>query len=172
MGWTMRVAAVVIAACLLVSVAPAASAGGLEARNKAVAADYLKALGTGDAARIASFWADDIQWTIPQDPSLSRLAGVYDKAGLLKLLGGFKTMMPHGAVFTPIAMTAEGERVAVEAVSEARTPVGAFRNQYHFLLVFRDGKIAAGKEYADSLFMNDFRARVARASPAAAPGAR
>jgi ketosteroid isomerase-like protein len=49
------------------------------------------------------------------------------------------------------AMTAEGERVAVEAKSEGVHTSGArYHNRYHFLLVVRDGRITELKEYLDT----------------------
>lgn len=147
---------------VLAAVASAAGAGPLEERNKQVAAGYLKVLSSGDISKIETFWADDLKWTIPQDPSISPLGGTYDRAGLRKLLAGFGRVMPNGATFTPIAMTAEGDRVAVEVVGDAQTPIGPFHNQYHFLFVIRDGKIVQGKEYADSLFMRTWGAKAGR----------
>lgn len=49
------------------------------------------------------------------------------------------------------AMTAEGDRVAVEAESYGELKNGAvYNNQYHFLFIVRDGKIKAVKEYNDT----------------------
>jgi ketosteroid isomerase-like protein len=49
-------------------------------------------------------------------------------------------------------MTAEGERVAVEAESKAKLANGTlYHNRYHFLFVVRDGRIQAVKEYLDTL---------------------
>jgi hypothetical protein len=49
-------------------------------------------------------------------------------------------------------MTAEGDRVAVEAESKARLANGTlYHNRYHFLFVVRDGRIQVVKEYLDTL---------------------
>jgi ketosteroid isomerase-like protein len=133
----------------------------IEIENKHIAENYLKALGAGDMDTIRNLLADDAQWIVPQDPSLSPVAGAHDRADLLKLIGNFKRRIPNGVTFTVIGMTAEGERVAVEATSQADTVVGPFHNQYHFLFVIRQGKIVIGKEYLDSLLMQNFRTREA-----------
>jgi ketosteroid isomerase-like protein len=48
-------------------------------------------------------------------------------------------------------MTAEGERVAVEAESLGDHASGqVYSNLYHFLFEFRDGKLLSLKEYMDT----------------------
>jgi ketosteroid isomerase-like protein len=48
-------------------------------------------------------------------------------------------------------MTAENERVAVEVNGEAIHASGEpYNNQYHFLLVIKNGKIVELKEYMDT----------------------
>ncbi len=52
-----------------------------------------------------------------------------------------------------VGMTAEGNRVAVEA--EANIPLKngkVYQNTYHFLFIINDGKIVLSKEYNDSLY--------------------
>ena len=58
-------------------------------------------------------------------------------------------------------MTAEDDRVAVEAESKAKLVNGTlYHNRYHFLFVVRDGRIHAVKEYLDTLHvMNALGAR-------------
>jgi ketosteroid isomerase-like protein len=53
--------------------------------------------------------------------------------------------------FTVTGSTVQGERVALEAESEADLVNGrTYRNQYHFLFVIKNGRIHAIREYADS----------------------
>lgn len=48
-------------------------------------------------------------------------------------------------------MVAEGDRVAVEVVSEGDLTNGRqYRQEYHMLLEFREGKISAVREYLDT----------------------
>jgi ketosteroid isomerase-like protein len=48
-------------------------------------------------------------------------------------------------------MTAEGDRVAVEAESRGLHVSGKlYNNLYHFLLVVREGKVHEFKEYLDT----------------------
>jgi ketosteroid isomerase-like protein len=53
-------------------------------------------------------------------------------------------------------MTAEDDRVAVEAVSEGLHATGqTYSNEYHFLFRFRDGKVVEFKEYMDTERVTD-----------------
>ena len=52
-------------------------------------------------------------------------------------------------------LTAEGDRVAVEAESYAKMKNGkTYQNTYHFLFIVRDGKIQSVKEYLDTIHAN------------------
>jgi uncharacterized protein len=65
-------------------------------------------------------------------------------------------VFPQGIRFTIQAMTAEGERVAVEAESEGMHVSGRlYSNQYHFLFRFREGKVVEFKEYMDTERVTD-----------------
>ena len=56
---------------------------------------------------------------------------------------------PTGLTLAIDAMTAEGERVAVEAHSRGEHVSGeVYSNNYHFLFVFRAGRLALLREYA------------------------
>jgi len=122
-------------------------------RNKEILREFFALLGTPDIEGIKAFMAEDIQWVVPQDPSLSPLAGTRTKEQWEALYRGFLANMPAGVRYEIGGMTAEGDRVAVEAESHAETPRGHFNNRYHFLFELRDGKIVLAKEYADSLYM-------------------
>ncbi len=53
-------------------------------------------------------------------------------------------------------MTAEGERVAVEASSSGVHASGQrYKNQYHFLFEFRNGRVLHLKEYMDTEQVTD-----------------
>jgi ketosteroid isomerase-like protein len=53
-------------------------------------------------------------------------------------------------------VTAEGDRVALEYESDTPLKNGKrYRNTYHCLYVFRDGRLASGKEYYDTAYVRD-----------------
>ena len=66
-------------------------------------------------------------------------------------MGMIAGMFPEGLAFTILETTVEGDRVAVEAVSDGVHVSGKrYQNRYHFLVVVRDGKVHGLKEYMDT----------------------
>ena len=110
--------------------------------NKMVARRYMRAVEEGDVATIEALQHPDCKWWILGHGDMSRadfLASV--KAGLL-------TAERRRAEV--VGITAEGERVAIEVRGEMIFPDRVYRNEYHNLLVIRDGQIVSGKEYMDT----------------------
>jgi ketosteroid isomerase-like protein len=125
-----------------------ADSGDTPERQRAVVAEFFAAISNTDVARLDELYADDFEvWTAGSMP----FSGTSRKAQALegmKMIGG---MFPDGIEFTILETTVEGERVAVEAVSEGMHVSGKrYHNQYHFLLIVRDGKIHRLKEYMDT----------------------
>jgi len=123
------------------------------AENERVARDLFAALSRNDRAAIDALYADDFTlWTAGTLP----FSGRHTRAAALQGMGMVLGLFPDGLAFTITGMTAEGERVAVEAESHGRHASGkVYHNQYHFLLVIRDGKIAELKEYMDTMHARD-----------------
>ena len=122
--------------------------GEIEERNKELAKEFLDVLSRADVERAKELYAEDFMlWTagsLPFSGSSNR-----DQAleGMTAILGLF----PDGITFTVKALTAEGERVAIEAVSEGTTFRGdPYRQEYHFLMRARDGKLVEFREYMDT----------------------
>lgn len=125
--------------------------------NKQIILNFMQLLGSNQIDKLTAFMHDDLTWIIPQDPKYSTMAGNRNKTQWIELYSSFLAKMPNGARYEVIGITAENDRVALEAESFADTPLGEFHNRYHFLFVFKDGKILTAKEYADSLFMYKFK---------------
>ena len=78
-------------------------------------------------------------------------SGTRNVAEAALLMEAILSAFPEGLGFTVKAMTAEGDRVAIEAESFGRHVSGrTYNNQYHFLMVIRDGKVRELKEYFDT----------------------
>lgn len=92
----------------------------------------------------AEFWIAGREWSV---------GGSYDPAGAMGVVGAKIAPALAGPLqITPVGVTAQGERVAVEAEGTAPTRSGVlYENQYHFLFVVRDGVIVTVKEYQDTL---------------------
>ncbi len=120
----------------------------LEQENKQRVRAFIEALNRGDVAAIASAYAED-GYCLTMGNTL--ISGKSGKAEIMKAAGMIFQAFPKGIHFTINAMTAEGERVAVEAESEGVHASGKkYSNQYHFLFEFRGGKLMVLKEYMDT----------------------
>jgi len=83
------------------------------------------------------------------------LSGTMTKAKFCELFGNVGGSTEGGLRITPKGITAEGDRVAVEAESYAKLKNGrTYQNQYHFVFVVRDGKVQQVKEYMDTMHAN------------------
>ena len=122
------------------------------AANKQMAEAFFAALSRADSAAVDAMYADDfVLWTAGTLP----FSGSFNKQQALQGMAQILGLFPQGLQFTIKAMTAEGERVAVEAESHGQHVSGkTYHNQYHFLLIIRGGKIVALKEYMDTMHAN------------------
>ena len=117
--------------------------------NKRIARELIDALGRADTGKVLELYAEDFElWT----PGSLPFSGVHTREEVAPMMDGVLGIFPSGLTFTITGMTAEGERVAVEAESHGQHASGAlYHNRYHFLIVIRDGKIRRLKEYMDTL---------------------
>lgn len=125
----------------------------IEQRNKQLAQTFFDFLNRGDVPAMLDAYAED---GICHTMGNTLISGVFSKAQIAAAAGGIFQVFPQGIRFTIKAMTAEGERVAVEAESEGQHISGKrYSNQYHFLMRFRDDKLVEFKEYMDTERVTD-----------------
>lgn len=110
--------------------------------NKAVARRYMQAVVEGDIDTIAALQHPDVEWWVLGFGTLDR--ETFINAVRQQLLAAESRHLDI------ITMTAEGDRVAIEARGEMVFPGKVYRNEYHNLLVIRDGRIVEGREYMDT----------------------
>jgi hypothetical protein len=122
-------------------------------KNKELAQQFFDALSRGDWQFVEDAYAEDVViWTAGSMP----FSGTHTKAGVGDMKAWLTAAFPEGLKFIIKAMTAEGARVAIEAESYGRHSSGKIYNQqYHFLMVIRDGKISELKEYMDTMHANE-----------------
>lgn len=124
-----------------------------EQRNKVLVQQFFDALNRGDSTAIVAAYAEDGR-CVTMGRTL--ISGTFSRAQIAQAAGSIFQVFPQGIRFTIKAMTAEGERVAVEAESIGLHVSGReYSNQYHFLFVFRDGKLLEFKEYMDTERVTD-----------------
>jgi ketosteroid isomerase-like protein len=121
-------------------------------RNKKLVLDFLGHYAAGRYEAALAMLAPDSQWWLPGHKEEFPAAGWVDKATVEKRLWANLKLLPNGLEITTGAITAEDDRVAIEAESKATLVNGrTYHNRYHFLFVVRDGSIVAVKEYLDTL---------------------
>lgn len=108
----------------------------------------IQAIARGDADHIADAYADDGKL---HTMGSTLISGVYDRSQIRQFAGSVLDAFPEGLRYTVHAVTAEGNRVAVEATGRGRHVSGRdYVNRYHFLFTWRDGKLLELKEYMDT----------------------
>ncbi|WP_102143331.1 nuclear transport factor 2 family protein [Mycobacterium hubeiense] len=117
-------------------------------QNKKVALGFFEAILSGDNESAASMLTDDCEFFFAGDLPLS---GRHPAAGGLAIWGSITAAIEGEATFNFGFVTAEEDRVAIEAESFGSSGDVKFNNQYHFLVRVRDGKICQLKEYFDTL---------------------
>ena len=116
-------------------------------QNRATALKLVATLGAG--APDMSLMTDDAIWWAPG-------RGEYGNAAFAKIAGGFARMFKSPSKITVDGVTAEGDRVAIEAEGHAELTNGKiYRNRYHYLFVFRGGKICQVRLYNDTKHVAD-----------------
>jgi uncharacterized protein (TIGR02246 family) len=121
--------------------------------SRAVIERYVAALLDGDEAAIGRSFAEEATWTLDGDLPISgtwlgRDAIVDDFLG--KAIGYYEP----GSVSIDVTSTiAEGELVAMEWTSRARTAAGEpYENHCIGVFTVRDGQIHAVREYMDTQY--------------------
>jgi hypothetical protein len=122
--------------------------GQLEEDNKELARRMIEALSDADVDFIKETYAEDfLIWVAGSLP----FSGTGDKASAVAGMPAVLSLFPSGLRFSIVAMTAEADRVAIEATSTGTTAKDRqYEQQYHFLMRVRDGKIVEWKEYMDT----------------------
>ncbi len=120
-------------------------------RNTATAQRFFELFSASDIDGVLALMTDDATWRIPGKQELTPTAGVYTKERIGRL---FRRMIDNhstGLQMTVLSSIAAGNRVALEVTSSGDLKNGRlYRQEYHFLMEFRDGKISAVREYLDT----------------------
>ncbi|WP_312407267.1 nuclear transport factor 2 family protein [Rhizobium sp.] len=118
-----------------------------------VARAFLDALGRCDTETMSDLSTEDMTWWIMPG---NKFSGLHAKDSYLKNLPELLKNASGPLKLVYHEITGENDRLAVVAKGDLPMKDGRhYRNDYHFLLRFRDGKIASGKEFTDSLHINE-----------------
>jgi uncharacterized protein len=122
-------------------------------QQETIAKRFLDALGRGDTEEMKGLTADDLTWWIMPG---NRFSGTHEKQQYLAAIPGLFVDAAGPLKMEYCEITGEEDRLAIVARGDLPMKDGRhYRNNYHFLFQFRDGKIASGQEFTDSLHINE-----------------
>jgi ketosteroid isomerase-like protein len=125
-------------------------------RNKAAAQRFFELFSLSDLDGVMALMTEDATWRIPGKKELTPTAGVYTKERIGRLFRRMLDNLSTGLRMTVISSIAEGNRVALEVTSSGDLKNGRlYRQEYHFLMEFKDGRISAVREYLDTQHAHD-----------------
>ena len=123
--------------------------------SKQVVLEYLKARGSGDDARSAELLDDDVEWRTPESSDIGQTRG---REAVLRM------QTEVGPKFFDLStmkvdlkwIIAEGDKVVVRNSSTAKAANGRdYSNEYIWVYVVRDGRIALIEEHVDTKRFSD-----------------
>jgi ketosteroid isomerase-like protein len=124
--------------------------------NKALAFEFFERFTASDIAGALDTMAEDATWWIPGKKERSPAAGLYPKEKIGRLFSRMVGALKQGLEMRVVSCIAEGDHVALEVVSSGDLKNGReYRQEYHMLMKFRDGKIVSVREYLDTQHAND-----------------
>ncbi|MEM9175417.1 MAG: nuclear transport factor 2 family protein [Myxococcota bacterium] len=118
--------------------------------SKQIVLDYLAAQGRGDGEKMAALLADDVQWRPPLGVPIGQPTGRETV---------MRTMAEAGAKFFDLStmqveikwIVAEGDKVVIRQSATAKATNGRdYANEYVWVYIVRDGRIAEIEEHVDS----------------------
>jgi uncharacterized protein len=119
--------------------------------NKAIVNDFFARLSAKDISGALDLLADDAIWRLPGKPGSTPIVGGRSKVQMARLFQNMMTGLKNGMTMTVTSLTAEGDRVAVEAESLGELRNGrVYNNHYHFAMTLAAGKIRVVHEYYDT----------------------
>ena len=115
--------------------------------------DFIAAIERGDKQAVLDAYAEDGSCWVSGNTLIS---GTMSREQVATACDQIFTAFPDGLKFTVHSVTAEDDRVAVEAESNGRHSSGQwYNNRYHFLARLCNGKITQWREYMDTELVTD-----------------
>lgn len=119
-------------------------------QNKQAVVDWFAALDRGDAKAVLDMTTEDFKFKcMSRQPEWLRIE--WDREQFAAAPSSMSTFMAEPVHIWIVDMTAEGDKVAVEAAGDGKMLNGMrYDNAYHFVFKFRDGKCREVLEYSCS----------------------
>ena len=124
--------------------------------NTAIAHEFFARFSVNDIDGAIATMADDATWWIAGKKDRSPSAGLYSKEKISHLFHRMSVALKNGLKMRVRSSIGEGNSVALEVESSGDLNNGRlYRQEYHILMEFRDGKIASVREYLDTQHTHD-----------------
>ena len=121
--------------------------------NKALVCQFWEAFSDSRFEDALALLSDDATWWVAGTTNIS---GTYTKGEFGDLVNGVAEGAVNGIQVKPTQLTAEGDRVSMEATSYGLMRDGKeYKNIYHFMHEVHDGRITAVREYMDTEHVTD-----------------
>jgi ketosteroid isomerase-like protein len=123
--------------------------------NRRTAVAFFERYDAGDIPAVLDLLAEDMTYWLAGKPGSNATSGARTKAEMADIFGRMQAAMTGRLRLAVKGTVAEGDKVAVEAVSRGELRNGrVYEQEYHVLFTLRDGKIAAAREYMDTAHVN------------------
>lgn len=120
--------------------------------NKRIVEDFLGEFDNRNVPKLLGMMTDDATWWVNGNPELFSGARTHSKPEIAKVWQSLFDGLRGGLAMRSVSMIAEHDRVAAEVTCHATTKSGRdYENDYNFVFVVRDGRIAGVREYTDLL---------------------
>ncbi len=117
-------------------------------KNKELVAAFWSAFSESRFDDAFELLSDDLVWQVMGTTDIS---GKYSKAEFRELVNGVADNTNNGIQVIPDQMTAEGNRVSMEAHSYGEMKDGGlYQNLYHLMHEINKGKLSSVREYMDT----------------------
>lgn len=136
-------------------------------QNKQVVRDWFAAVNRGDEAAILDMTSEDFGFrAMARQPEW--MLYNWNRDEFAKVPSTMSALMKSPIQLSIVDMTAEGDRVAVEAQTDSEMLNGKrYNNAYHFVFKLRDGKFTEVREYSCSHLAQSCFGAVEPSDPAA-----
>jgi uncharacterized protein len=120
--------------------------------NVAIARRFYDCFTANDLDGVMATLADEARFRVPGKPDEFASGGWYDKTKIRRLFEFMLGRLKNGLPMEVISVMADGDRVAMEIVSDGELDNGRrYNNEYFVLFTIKDGRIREVREYNDTL---------------------
>ena len=124
--------------------------------NKAAAVAFLAEFSGGRRDEAWARTSGDMVWMMMRRSLDSPEVDHFTRNQYARMVNESDGMFPQGIAITPLSVTGDGNRVAIEATSTGPLADGrVYSNNYVFMFEFAGAKIRCVKEYLDTAYARD-----------------